>query len=307
MDDVRLRVITGPTGAGKSALVMALARRVPLGIVSADSRQIYRGFDIGTAKPTAAERACVPHLGLDVIEPDTRYSAAAWAADAVRWMDEVLRMGREPAIVGGTGFYIHALTTPLFVEPELDAHKRRAIAANLRTLTLGELQRWCLALDPERAGLGRAQLERAIEVAVLTGTPLSRWHRIAPGAEPRHARYLVVDPGPALGASLVARLDQMLDAGWIEEARALDARIPATAPAWNATGYATVRSLARGDIRRSEAREEILIATRQYAKRQRTWMRNQLPPADVTRIDPRLPDALDRALEWWNDTREGMG
>ena len=300
-------MITGPTGAGKSALVMALARRVPLGIVSADSRQVYRGFDIGTAKPSAADRACVPHAGLDIAEPDTRYSAAAWAADAVRWMDDVRRLGREPTIVGGTGFYIRALTAPLFVEPELDAQKRRDIAAHLRTLTLAQLQRWCRALDPERAGLGRAQLERAIEVVLLTGIPLSRWHRDAPGAEPRHARYLVVDPGPALGQSLATRLDDMLDAGWIEEARALDARVPSTAPAWNATGYATVRSLARGEISRSEAREQILVATRQYAKRQRTWIRNQLPPADVTRIDPHEHDALDRALEWWNETREGMG
>lgn len=307
MAGVSLRVITGPTGAGKSALALALARRVPLGIVSADSRQIYRGFDIGTAKPTAAERACVPHCGLDIAEPGTRYSAAAWAAGAMRWMDELRSQGRKPAIVGGTGFYIRALTTPLFVEPELDTHARRAIATYLRALPLAQLQRWCHVLDPERAGLGRAQLERAIEVALLTGVPLSRWHRVAPGAEPRRARYLVVDPGPALGQRLAARLDDMLDAGWMEEARALDARIPSTAPAWNATGYATVRSLARGDIGRSDAREQILVATRQYAKRQRTWMRNQLPPADVTRIDPREPDALDRAIEWWNDTREGTG
>jgi len=286
---------------------MALARRVPLGIVSADSRQVYRGFDIGTAKPSATERACVPHAGLDIAEPDMRYSAAAWAADVVRWMDDVRRLGRAPAIVGGTGFYIRALTAPLFVEPELDAQKRRDIAAHLRTLTLAQLQRCCRALDPERAGLGRAQLERAIEVALLTGVPLSRWHRDAPGAEPRRARYLVVDPGPALGQSLATRLDDMLDAGWIEEARVLDARVPSTAPAWNATGYATVRSLARGEISRSEAREQILVATRQYAKRQRTWIRNQLPPADVTRIDPHEHDALDRALEWWNETREGMG
>lgn len=307
MADVRLRVITGPTGAGKSALAVALARRIPLGIVSADSRQIYRGFDIGTAKPSAAERGCVPHLGLDIAEPEARYSAAAWAADALRWMDDVRRSGREPVIVGGTGFYIRALTAPLFVEPELDPHRRRAIAAHLRTLTLAELQRWCRALDPQRAGLGRAQLERAIEVALLTGVPLSRWHRAAPGAEPRHARYLVVDPGPALALRLAARLDEMLDAGWIDEARALAARVPAMAPAWNATGYATVRSLARGEIGRSDARARILIATRQYAKRQRTWIRNQLPPADVTRIDPREPDTLDRALEWWNETREGTG
>ena len=115
MGGVRLRVITGPTGAGKSALALALARRVPLGIVSGDSRQIYRGFDVGTAKPSAAERACVPHFGLDIVDPDTRYSAAAWAADAATWMEQVRRAEREPVIVGGTGFYIRALTAPLFV------------------------------------------------------------------------------------------------------------------------------------------------------------------------------------------------
>jgi tRNA dimethylallyltransferase len=110
-----------------------------------------------------------------------------------------------------------------------------------------------------------------------------------------------------LGERIAARLDHMLDAGWIEEARALDARIPESAPAWNATGYAVVRALARGTVGRADAREQILIATRQYAKRQRTWMRHQLPPNDVTRIDPRTPDAVSRALAWWHDSTEGMG
>lgn len=307
MAGVRLRVITGPTGAGKSALVHALASRVPVAVVSADSRQIYRGFDIGTAKPSAAERACVPHFGIDVVDPLARYSAAAWASDAATWIDAALAAGRDPVIVGGTGFYVRALTEPLFVEPSLDAERRRNISSHLRTLTYSELGRWCAALDPERAGLGRAQLERAIEVALLTGVPLSRWHRISPGAPPRRARYLVIDPGPALGQSLAARLDDMLDAGWIEEARALDARVPESAPAWNATGYAVVRALARGTVGRSDAREQILVATRQYAKRQRTWMRHQLPPNDVTRIDPREPGAVDRALAWWHESREGMG
>ena len=307
MADGRLRVITGPTGAGKSALVMALAARVPLGIVSADSRQIYRGFDIGTAKPTVAQRACVPHYGIDVADPHIRYSAAAWANGATAWIDDIRHAGREPVVVGGTGFYVRALTSPLFLEPELDVHRRQDVAKHLRTLRLQELQRWCTALDPARAGLGRAQLERAIEVALLTGIPLSEWHRIAPGAKPLRARYLVVDPGPALGPMLGARLDAMLAGGWPDEARALDARVSAAAPAWNATGYSVVRSLARGELGMAAAREQILIATRQYAKRQRTWIRNQLPPDDITRIDPRDRDALDRALAWWHDAREGMG
>jgi tRNA dimethylallyltransferase len=305
--DVRLRVITGPTGAGKSGLVYALARHVPLAVVSADSRQIYRGFDIGTAKPSADERACVPHYGIDIVDPAARFSAAAWASNAATWIDAAQDAGREAVVVGGTGFYVRALTAPLFVEPALDPNRRRAIAEHLRTLTLAQLERWCAALDPDRASLGRAQLERAIEVALLTGVSLSRWHRIAPGAPPRLARYLVVDPGPALGQRTAARLDDMLDAGWIDEARALDAGIPATAPAWNATGYAVVRSLARGEIGRPDAREQILVATRQYAKRQRTWIRNQLLPNDVTYIDPLQPDAVERALAWWHGPSEGMG
>lgn len=106
---------------------------------------------------------------------------------------------------------------------------------------------------------------------------------------------------------LAARLDAMLAGGWPDEVRALDARVSAAAPAWNATGYSVVRSLARGEIGMADAREQILIATRQYAKRQRTWIRNQLAPGDVTRIDPRDRNALDRALAWWHDAPEGMG
>jgi len=155
--DADVRVICGPTAAGKSAVALWLAEREPTTIVSADSRQVYRGFDIGTAKPTPAERACVPHFGLDIAEPDTRYSAAAWAADAERWMRDVRSMGREPVIVGGTGFYIRALTTPLFVEPELDPVKRRAIAAHLRTLGLAAWVRGSSPVGPVVIGAAVAQ------------------------------------------------------------------------------------------------------------------------------------------------------
>lgn len=302
-----LRVITGPTGAGKSALAMALAARLRLAIVSADSRQVYRGFDIGTAKPDAADRARVPHFGIDVADPRLRYSAAAWAASATRWMADARRMGREPVIVGGTGFYIRALVSPLFAEPPLDPARRLALAAHLATLPLEALRQWVGALDPARAHLGRAQLERAIEVALLTGVPISRWHRTAPGAPMRRARYLVVDPGPALADRLAARLEGMLDAGWLAEAAELDRRVPAGAPAWNATGYAVARDMARGALGRAAGVARILAATRQYAKRQRTWVRHQLPAAAITVLDPPADDALDRAIAWWNAEHEGMG
>jgi tRNA dimethylallyltransferase len=170
--------------------------------------------------------------------------------------------------------------------------------AALDTLSFDELRRWCEALDPARAHLGRAQLTRAIEVALLTGRPISEWHASAARPPRYRARYLVVDPGAVLREWIAARAAAMLDAGWLHEVRHLLETVPDDAPAWNATGYETVAELARGRLSRVEALERIVIATRQYAKRQRTWFRNQLANDDVTTIDPRAPDALDRAMTW---------
>lgn len=303
-----LRVICGPTAAGKSPLALALAEHVPLVIISADSRQLYRGFDIGTAKPTIAERARVPHWGVDVAEPLERFSAAHWAAGAHAAVAGATAAGRTPAVVGGTGFYLRALTAPLWREPPLDASRRASVARWLAPITTAELRRWCAALDPRRAHLGRAQLLRAVEVALLTGIPLSVWHaREAPeerkqpevGAPGLHVRYLLVDPGPSLRDTIERRVDAMLAAGWMEEVMALDARVPATAPAWSASGYTRLRQAHRGELSRAAAREGTIIETRQYAKRQRTWFRHQLD-GDVTRLDPAAPDALARALRWWH-------
>ena len=300
-DDSRtLRVICGPTAAGKSALVMALADRVPLTVISADSRQIYRGFDLGTAKPSASERARIPHEGIDLVEPTERYSAAAWAERASGWVSEARAAGRSPVIVGGTGFYIRALVAPLFAEPPLDPDRRAALATELSRSKTPALRRRCEALDPARAHLGRAQLLRAIEVAVLTGRPLSEWHARSRGAPPRPARYLVVDPGLVLREWIAARVWQMLDGGWGDEVAVLERAVPDEAPAWNATGYAAIRDLARGRLTRTEAIGRVTIGTQQYAKRQRTWFRNQLRGERVTVVDPQQGGTVDRALQWWH-------
>jgi tRNA dimethylallyltransferase len=291
-------VVCGPTAAGKSAVAYALARRHPLTIIVADSRQIYRGFDIGTAKPDAAEQAAVPHHGIDLIEPTERYSAAAWAERADGWIEKARAAGRIPLVVGGTGFYLRALFEPLFDEPALDAYARRQLEAVLAPLSLDELRRWCLAIDPERAHLGRAQLLRAIEVALISGQRLSDLHRLRARPARRSARYLVVDPGPALAGRIEARLDAMLDGGWVDEVRGLIESVPADAPAWNATGYRVVRELVRGTIDRATARQQILIATRQYAKRQRTWIRHQIDDSAVTQLDPSDASAVALAERW---------
>lgn len=297
MAESSLRIICGPTAAGKSALVMALTERFPVTVISADSRQIYRGFDIGTAKPSAAERARVPHEGIDLVEPTERFSAAAWAGLATSWIEASRAAGRTPVVVGGTGFYIRALVAPLFAEPPLDPVRRTELAAELGALPTAELRRRAEAIDPARAGLGRAQLLRALEVAVLTGKPLSHWHELAERAPRFRARYLVVDPGPVLGERIAARVTQMLEQGWEREVKALSRSVPEDAPAWNAAGYSVVRDLARGRVTRDAAVERITIATRQYAKRQRTWFRHQLAADEVTRIAP----ATELALRWFSE------
>jgi len=148
---------------------------------------------------------------------------------------------------------------------------------------------------------GRPGTLRAIEAALITGHRLSELHRARARPARHSARYLVVDPGPALAARIETRLDAMLDGGWVDEVRGLIDEVPADAPAWNATGYRAVRELVVGAIDREAARQQILIATRQYAKRQRTWLRHQIDVSTVTRIDPDHPSTPALAERWLLD------
>lgn len=308
--DEPLRIIAGPTGAGKSALALHLAERHGAVIVSADSRQVYRGFDLGTAKPSPDERARVPHEGIDIADPMERWSAARWAAAARGWLTSARAQGRPAIVVGGTGLWLRALVQPLAEEPPMDPVRREALQAELGVMDTGRLRAWVTRLDPPRAALGRTQLLRAAEVALLTGTRLSDWHRRGSAVPPLRARWLVVDPLDGLHARIEARLDAMLHAGWEDEVRALAGRVPVTAPAWNACGYREIRDVVEGRRDRETARHAVLVATRQYAKRQRTWFRNQLDGRhEVTRVDPRTftPDEAGRWYAGDMDTRRGEG
>jgi tRNA dimethylallyltransferase len=300
----KLRVICGPTGAGKSALAMELAELYNAAIVSADSRQVYCYFDIGTAKPTREDCARATHYGVDVAEPTERYSAARWAGEAEDWIECAGEIDKDHVIVGGTGLYIKALVEPLFDAPELPPTRRAALEDELATKSIDELRRWCEILDPPRAHLGRTQLVRAIETALLAGSRISDLHEeqraaTLTGGQGRNVAYLLVDPGPALAANIEARADRMLESGWAGEVRDLMRRVPEDAPAWKASGYRVMRSYIEGSLDLSSARERVIIETRQYAKRQRTWFRHQLPTAAVTPINPDDPRALDIAREWW--------
>lgn len=299
-----LRIIAGPTGAGKSALALALAQEHGARIISADSRQIYRGFDSGTAKPTAAERAQVPHAGLDVAEPTERWSAAKWAEAAADWLSDDAAAGRPSLVVGGTGLWLQALVRPLADVPPMDPVRRAAVQEELAVIATPQLRTLVDQLDPARAHLGRTQLLRAAEVALVTGTLLSEWHARGSSRPVRPARWLVVDPGPSLGDRLDSRRHAMLAAGWLEEVRTLDASIPEDAPAWNACGYREIREVVRGTRTLESALEAVRISTRQYAKRQRTWFRNQLDDVGpVTRLDPAGADAA-RVVERWFSERD---
>jgi len=264
---------------------------------------VYRKFDIGTAKPTADERARVPHHGIDEIDPTERYSAARWAADAERWLKGVSDGRRHAVVVGGTGLYIKALVEPLFSAPDLDPGRRAALETELASESLSDLRRWCRQLDPARAGLGRAQLVRAIETALLSGRRVSDLHAEqsmpAVSATMYRPSYLVVDPGESLQQRIEARVDAMLEYGWQGEVDELSRTVPAGAPAWKASGYSVMREMARGAVDLSTARQRVIIETRQYAKRQRTWFRHQLPADAVTRVNPDDPALRSIVREWW--------
>jgi len=299
-----MRIICGPTAAGKSDLALKLCETYNAAIVSADSRQIYCEFDVGTAKPTRDECARVTHYGIDVVEPDERYSAARWASAADEWIKRAGEIEKDAVVVGGTGLYIKALVDPLFNAPYQDPVQRAQLERELATMSVDDLRRWCKQLDPARAHLGRTQLLRAIETALLSGSRISDLHSRHKAAKEIEAdgqrpAYLVVDPGSVLASRIEARVDRMVRAGWADEVRELMRTVSPDASAWKASGYVVMRSHVEGALDLSSARQRVIIETRQYVKRQRTWFRNQLPAAAVTHVNPDDPHALTIAREWW--------
>ena len=299
-------VICGPTASGKSAIAMWLSLRREIVVINADSRQIYRGFDLGTAKPSRDDRARFPHRGVDVVDPTDRYSAAQWSSLADEAIRDALTAGRIPIVVGGTGFYISALFRPLWAQPPLDPERRNALQTSLGELPTEELRRWCAALDPARAHLGRAQLLRALEVTLLTGTPLSEL-QVAHARTPSYrGSYLLVDPGMELPSRIATRAAAMLDAGWAGEVSRLIGEVPAHAPAWNATGYEIVRRHVLGELDRRTTLDRVVIETRQYAKRQRTWFRHQLEHDRVQRLVTDAPGWQETVDRWLTELETTM-
>lgn len=294
MAAARVPVIVGPTAVGKTAVALALADHFPLEVISADSRQIYRRLDVGTAKPTRRERARVPHHGLDLVDPGRRYSAGRFAASAADWLAAIRARGRQPVVVGGTGLYVRALADGLFREPPFDATRRRALENWLGGLANLDLVRWAGRLDPGFRGGGRQRASRAIELALLTGYPLTHWQRVArlAGAiEPWYVRLSV--PRPVLHRRIKQRVEEMVRRGLIEEVAAvLSEGVAPGAPGLDAVGIREAVEYLQGGRSRESVAEAVVASTRRYAKRQETWFRHQLggqvltldasrPPADL--------------------------
>ncbi len=300
MADARaIPVIVGPTGIGKTAVATALAALAPIEIISADSGQVYRGLDIGTAKPAAAERAAAPYHGLDLLEPGERYSAGRFARDASGWIIDIAKRGHLPVVVGGTGFYLRALFDGLFEEPEMDGARRDRLRAALVALEPDERGRWARRLEPAFKGGGAQRELRAIEVALMTGAPLSKLQEAAPAGAPVASPWYVLLslPREALAERIVARVKRMLASGMIGEVeRALAAGVADDAPGLTGVGYNEVVDHLRGRLGAADLEAAIVTATRRYAKRQDTWFRHQLKGPVLVLDASRAPDALAQDL-----------
>ncbi|MGA9334066.1 MAG: tRNA (adenosine(37)-N6)-dimethylallyltransferase MiaA [Rudaea sp.] len=285
--------LMGPTASGKTALACELTRAFPLELISVDSALVYRGLDIGAAKPDAKTLAKYPHRLIDIRDPAQPYSAAEFGVDALREMSSITSAGRVPLLVGGTGLYFRALQYGLSDLPEADAAMRSQMAEEATQAGWPALHARLAALDAVAAARidpnDAQRIQRALEVVALTGKPLSQ-QQVGPT---RRFAYrvlkltLIPRDRAVLHVRIAHRLDAMLAAGFLDEVRRLAKRadLHADLPALRAVGYRQAWQHLKGECDAAQFRDRALFATRQLAKRQLTWLRGEL--------DARMLDALD--------------
>ena len=298
-----LVALAGPTASGKSAAALRLAQALDAEIVSVDSALVYRGMDIGTAKPTREERARVPHHLLDIRDPAQAYSAAEFAGDALRAVRDIRARGRRVVLAGGTMLYFKALFEGLAEMPAADAQVRAAIEREAAQAGWPALHAQLAAVDAATAARlapnDAQRIQRALEVYRLTGAPISQAHRAAtrsPGLRPD--LFLSLEPTDRgwLHERIARRFDAMLAAGFLDEVRALRARgdLHAELPSMRCVGYRQAWEALAGEQPLDSVRERGIAATRQLAKRQLTWLRG-LPQRQVIACD--APDAEAQVLQ----------
>jgi len=275
-----LVAVVGPTASGKSTLGVRLAERLGGEVVACDSTQLFRGFDIGTAKPGIAERRGIPHHLIDVLEPQQEATAGAYRQMAEEVLKDIRRRGRLPIFTVGTGLYLRALVEGLAVVPQRSEEIRERLRASAAEHGAGHLHRVLQKMDSEAAHkiapADEQKLIRAIEICLLTRKPLSEVHRT--GRVPLEG-WCAVKVGlmperEKLKQRIHARTDTMLAQGWEREVKELIASgMPEDAKPFDFIGYRELRAVERGEMELEAARDAIQIATRQYAKRQLTWFR----------------------------------
>lgn len=292
----------GPTAGGKTALALDLVARLPLAIISVDSAQVYRGMDLGTAKPGPDILARAPHRLINIREPVEPYSAAEFRADALAAMAEIRAAGRVPLLVGGTGLYFRALQQGLSPLPAADPALRAELEEEGKRLGWAALHQRLAQVDPQAAARIHVndpqRIQRALEVYRLTGRPLSSWQRAGPPIPLDH-RVLKLARAPreraVLRQRIAERFDGMLAQGLEEETRRLLARgdLNPALPALRCAGYRQMLGYLRGEYDWAQMRERAILATRQLAKRQLTWLRGE---PEVHWLHDEDGDPLPRAL-----------
>lgn len=304
--------LMGPTASGKTALAIEWAQRLGGEIVSVDSALVYRGLDIGAAKPEAALQAAVPHHLLDLRDPWQTYSAAEFSADARLAIAQIVARGRIPILAGGTGLYFSALLDGLAQMPAADPEIRARLTAEAAAVGWEVMHRRLAELDPVAAARIHAtdpqRIQRALEVHALTGRPISYWQAqpAAPRLPLRVLKLVLSPPDRAVLHDRIAkRFDTMLEQGFLDEVRRLRALpqmqavpVPLDLPAVRAVGYRQAWEFLDGAVDAAAFRERAIQATRQLAKRQLTWLRGELdarwfdPECDRGRLDSALGDFL---------------
>lgn len=296
--------IMGPTASGKTAAALAIAERIPSEIISVDSALVYREMDIGTAKPSAAERARVPHHLIDILDPLEAYSVMQFRQDALRLAADIVARGKLPLLVGGTMLYFKGLKDGLDALPQADAGLRAALDAEAAVIGSPAMHAKLAALDPVTAARLKPndaqRIQRALEIIALTGQPMSELLAKAPKMElPFNVLPIALEPSErsVLHARIATRFDAMLEGGGlIEEVEALRARgdLHLGLPSMRCVGYRQTWEYLDGAYGLGELREKGIAATRQLAKRQLTWLRS-MPERHV--IDCLAPDAAASILQ----------
>lgn len=307
---IPLLVLAGPTASGKTGLAVELVKSLRAEVVSADSRQIYRGLDVGTAKPSARLRAETAYHLIDFLDPRLSYNAGCFARDAAAVISKLAETGKTALICGGTGFYIEALLNPLFVEPPVESHRQEEIRRELKQIAdedgSGALHARLAEIDPQSAKRLHPndfqRVSRALELYYLSGRTMTEL-LAAPKQEDVYRPFQVIldPPREVLDENIAVRSEHMLAGGWIEEVESLLAGgLPEDAPGLQSLGYGEVVAHLRGELTRDETLEAVKRKTRLYAKRQRTWFKRRACRLRLTKV----PFSVEKILSRWESHLE---